>query len=69
MWTWIIAAVALLLGIAIGFFIGLTYLRKQMERMQSNPDMLQKMAKQMGYNMSPQQMKQAQKMMRNQKWK
>jgi uncharacterized protein len=69
MWTWIIAAVALIVGVVIGFFIGVIYLRKQMERMQSDPEMLQKMAKQMGYNMNSQQMKQAQKMMRNQKWK
>jgi len=37
-----------------------------MTKMQSNPEMLSKMAKQMGYNMNNQQLQQAQKMMKNQ---
>lgn len=46
-------------------FIGVFYLRKQMEKMQSDPQMLQKMAKQMGYNLNNRQMQKAQQMMKN----
>ncbi|MFD0711902.1 YneF family protein [Paenibacillus sp. GCM10027626] len=68
MWTTIIVAViTLILGAVGGFFIGVIYLRKQLERMQSNPEMLQKMAKQMGYNMNKQQLQKAQNMMKNHK--
>ncbi|MEX2103839.1 MAG: YneF family protein, partial [Bacilli bacterium] len=43
--------------------------RKQMENMQNNPEMLQKMAKQMGYNLNNKQLGKAQQMMKNQKIK
>lgn len=66
MWTWIIAILMLVVGIIVGFIIGVFYLRSQMTKMQNNPDMLAKMAKQMGYNMNSQQLKQAQQMMKNQ---
>jgi uncharacterized protein YneF (UPF0154 family) len=69
MWITITAIVALIVGGAGGFFAGVFYLRKQLEKMQSDPEMLQKMAKQMGYNLNGQQMKKAQQMMRNQKYK
>ncbi|MNG03263.1 hypothetical protein D3C84_863350 [compost metagenome] len=69
MWITITAIVALIVGAVGGFFAGVFYLRKQLERMQSDPEMLQKMAKQMGYNMNKQQMQKAQQMMRNQKFK
>jgi uncharacterized protein YneF (UPF0154 family) len=65
-WQVIIPIVTLLVG---GFFIGVYYLRKQLENMQSNPEMLQQMAKQMGYNMNKQQMNKVQQMMKNQKLK
>lgn len=52
-----------------GFFIGVYYLRKQLEKMQSNPEMLQRMAKQMGYNLNKQQMQKMQQMMKNQKFR
>lgn len=67
MWAVILAIVTLILGAVGGFFIGVFYLRKQLERMQSDPEMLQKMAKQMGYNMNKQQLQKAQHMMKNQK--
>jgi uncharacterized protein len=67
MWTWIIAIVMLLVGVVAGFFLGVMYLRKQMERMQADPAMLQQMAKKMGYNLNQQQLKKAQSMMQNQK--
>ena len=58
--------ITLIVGLVGGFFIGVYYLRKQMEKMQSNPEMLQKMAKQMGYNLNGKQMQKAQQMMKNQ---
>ena len=64
----VIPIVTLIVGLVGGFFIGVFYLRKQLENMQSNPDMLQKMAKQMGYNLNKQQMQKATNMMKNQKF-
>ncbi len=55
----------LIVGVIIGFAVGVFYLRKQMEKMQSDPQMLQKMAKQMGYNLNSKQMQKAQQMMKN----
>lgn len=69
MWSWIIPIVTLIVGLVGGFFIGVYYLRKQMEAMQANPEMLQQMAKKMGYNLNKKQMQQVQGMMKNQKWK
>ncbi|NEW08069.1 YneF family protein [Paenibacillus sp. SYP-B3998] len=69
MWSIIIPIVTLIIGLVGGFFIGVFYLKRQMEKMQNNPEMLQKMAKQMGYNMNKQQMNKVQNMMKNQKWK
>lgn len=70
MWGYVIAAViALLVGGVGGFFAGVYYLRKQMENMQSDPAMLQQMAKKMGYNLNKQQMQKMQQMMKNQKFR
>jgi len=69
MWAWIIPIVTLLVGGVGGFFIGVYYLRKQLENMQNNPEMLQQMAKQMGYNMNKTQMTKVQQMMKKQKLK
>ncbi|MGG4142734.1 YneF family protein [Paenibacillus algorifonticola] len=66
MWEYIIPIVTLIVGAVGGFFIGVFYLRKQLEKMQSDPEMIQKMAKQMGYNLNKQQMTRAQNMMKNQ---
>lgn len=63
MWTVIISIITLIVGAVGGFFVGVFYLRKQLEKMQSDPEMLQKMAKQMGYNMNKQQLQKAQQMM------
>ena len=65
-WDIVIPVITLIVGLVGGFFIGVFYLRKQMEKMQSDPEMLQKMAKQMGYNMNKQQLQKAQSMMKNQ---
>jgi uncharacterized protein YneF (UPF0154 family) len=66
MWSWLIPILTLIVGLIVGFIVGVFYLRSQMTKMQNNPEMLQKMAKQMGYNMNSQQLKQAQQMMKNQ---
>ena len=65
-YTIVIPIATLIVGAVGGFFVGVYYLRKQLESMQSNPDMMQRMAKQMGYNLNKQQMTRAQNMMKNQ---
>ncbi|MNC39111.1 YneF family protein [Paenibacillus sp. YN15] len=69
MWSWIIPILTLIVGAAGGFAGGVFYLKRQMEKMQSNPEMLAKMAKQMGYNLNKQQMNKVQNMMKNQKFR
>lgn len=69
MWYAVTAIVALIAGGVGGFFIGVMYLRKQMEKMQGDPEMLQRMAKQMGYNLNKQQMSKMQQMMKNKKFR
>lgn len=66
MWSYIIPILTLIVGLVGGFFIGVFYLKRQLESMQNNPEMLAKMAKQMGYNMNKQQLNKAQQMMKNQ---
>lgn len=68
-WDIFIPIVTLIAGLVGGFFIGVFYLKKQLENMQSNPEMIQQMAKKMGYNVNRQQMQQMQKMLKNHKWK
>jgi len=58
-----------IVGIVIGFLGGVYYLRKQIERMQSDPKMLQEMARRMGYNVNKQQLNKMQQMLKNQKFK
>lgn len=68
-WDVFIPVLALIIGLIGGFFIGVFYLRKQLENMQKNPEMIQQMAKKMGYNVNRQQMQQMQRMLKNHKWK
>lgn len=65
-WDIVIPIVTLIVGLIGGFFIGVYYLRSQLEKMQNDPEMLQKMAKQMGYNLNKQQMQRMQQMMKKQ---
>lgn len=67
-WEIVTPIVTLIIGLVGGFFIGVFYLRKQLEAMQNDPQMIQKMAKQMGYNVNKQQLQRMQNMMKNQKW-
>jgi uncharacterized protein YneF (UPF0154 family) len=69
MWDVIIPIVTLIVGLVGGFFIGVFYLRSQMTKMQNDPAALQKMAKQMGYNLNKQQLQKAQQMMNKQQRK
>ncbi|MDU4695638.1 MULTISPECIES: YneF family protein [Paenibacillus] len=62
----VIPIITLIVGLVGGFAIGVFYLRRQLTKMQSDPQMLQKMAKQMGYNLNGKQMQRAQQMMKNQ---
>lgn len=62
----VIPIITLVVGLVAGFAIGVFYLRRQMTKMQSDPEMLQKMAKQMGYNLNGKQMQRAQQMMKQQ---
>lgn len=57
-------AVSLIVGLVGGFFLGLYYFRKQMEKMQNDPKMIQQMAKQMGYNVNKQQLNKVQQAMK-----
>jgi len=66
-WDIVIPVVTLVAGLVGGFFIGVYYLRRQLEEMQNNPEMLQKMARQMGYNINKQQLQRVQHMMKKQK--
>jgi uncharacterized protein len=61
--------ITLVVGLIGGFFIGVYYLRRQMTTMQNDPEMLQKVAKQMGYNLNGKQMQRAQQMLKNQNQK
>ncbi len=69
MWNILIPVLTLIVGLILGFIGGVFYLRSQLTRMQSDPEMLQKMAKQMGYNMNKQQLNKAQQMMQQQNFK
>ncbi|GAA0373383.1 YneF family protein [Paenibacillus motobuensis] len=62
----VIPIVTLIVGLIGGFAIGVFYLKNQLSKMQNDPQMLQKMAKQMGYNLNNKQMQRAQQMMKNQ---
>ncbi len=68
-WNIVIPVVTLIAGAVGGFFAGVFYLRKQLENMQNNPEMLQQMAKRMGYHLNKQQMNRVQQLMKKQKFK
>jgi len=68
-WNFVIPVITLIAGLVAGFFAGVYYVRKQLENMQNNPELLQQMAKKMGYNLNRQQLQKAQKMMRSKKFK
>lgn len=61
---YIVGIACLIIGLVGGFFLGLYYFKKQMEKMQNDPKMIQDMARKMGYNVNRQQLNQVQQMMR-----
>ena len=63
-WDIIIPILTLVVGLIGGFAGGVFYLRNQLTKMQNDPEMLQKVAKQMGYNLNKQQLQRAQQMMK-----
>jgi len=63
-WDIVIPIITLVVGAVIGFVVGVFYLRNQLTKMQNDPEMLAKMAKQMGYNLNKQQLQKAQKMLK-----
>jgi hypothetical protein len=63
-WDIIIPIVTLVVGLIGGFAGGVFYLRGQLTKMRNDPEMLQKVAKQMGYNLNKQQLQRAQQMMK-----
>lgn len=65
-WNIVIPVITLIVGAVIGFFGGVYYLRQQLTKMQNDPEMLAKMARQMGYNVNKQQLQKAQKMLKKQ---
>ncbi|WP_040949644.1 YneF family protein [Gorillibacterium massiliense] len=65
-WDYVIPIVTLIVGAIGGFAGGVFYLRRQMTKMQNDPETIQKMAKQMGYNVNRQQMGKIQQMMKTQ---
>lgn len=64
----VIPIITFVLGAAIGFAAGVYYLRSQLTKMQSDPEMMRQMAKQMGYKLNKNQMNQMQKMMNKKKF-
>jgi uncharacterized protein YneF (UPF0154 family) len=65
----VIPIVTFIVGGAAGFAGGVYYLKNQLTKMQSNPEMMKKMAKEMGYNLNKNQMNQMQKMMNQKRFK
>jgi uncharacterized protein YneF (UPF0154 family) len=65
----IIPIVTFVVGGIAGFAGGVFYLKRQLTNMQNDPETMQKMAKQMGYNLNKNQMNQMQKMMNQKRFK
>ncbi len=61
----IIPIITLIIGLAGGFAAGVWFLKRQMTNMTMDPKQMQTMAKQMGLNLNPKQMQQANRMMQN----
>jgi uncharacterized protein YneF (UPF0154 family) len=68
-WDIVIPVLTLLVGLVAGFAGGVFYLRNQLVKMQKDPELLAKMARQMGYNMNKQQLQKAQQMLNRQQFR
>lgn len=60
--NFILPIVALLIGIVIGFYFGVQFLKKQMMNMTLDDQQLKEMAKRMGYNLNSKQLQQVKQM-------
>jgi uncharacterized protein YneF (UPF0154 family) len=60
--NFILPIVALLIGIVIGFYFGVQFLKKQMMNMTLDDQQLKEMAKRMGYNLNAKQLQQVKQM-------
>jgi uncharacterized protein YneF (UPF0154 family) len=60
--NFILPIVALLIGIVIGFYFGVQFLKKQMMNMTLDDHQLKEMAKRMGYNLNSKQLQQVKQM-------
>jgi len=52
-------------GAVLGFLVGVVYLRKQLLRMQMDPQQLQRIARSMGIQLNQKQLNQVQQLMKN----
>lgn len=61
-YNFVIPIITLIIGIVLGFYLGIQTLKKQMTNMSMNDDQLRSMAKKMGYNINPKQLQQIKNM-------
>lgn len=61
----ITAIVSAAAGLAAGFFIGVRFVRRQLEEWQRDPAKIQEMARKMGVSLNRQQLNKARKMLKN----
>ncbi len=61
----VIPTLTLIVGIIIGFIVGVHYLKRKMTNMTMDENQMKQMAKQMGMNLNQKQINQMNRMMRN----
>lgn len=61
-YNFVIPIVTLIIGIALGFYLGIQTLKKQMTNMTMDDNQLREMAKKMGYNVNQKQLQQIKNM-------
>lgn len=71
-WTILFSVLSLVAGLALGFYVALQYMKKQMQNpsgMFDDPDQLKAFAKSMGVNLNPKQLNEMQRRLSKQKKK
>ncbi len=61
-YNFVIPVITLIIGIIIGFYLGIQTLKKQMTNMSMDDNQLREMAKKMGYNVNQKQLQQIKNM-------
>ena len=61
----VITAIVSAAGLAAGFFIGVRFVRRQLEEWRRDPAKIQEMARKMGVSLNRQQLNKARKMLKN----